>query len=721
MAIHITCSSCGMQGQVPDKVAGQNVKCKCGAFLEVPPAGGTAPTSAVRKTAARPKTGTHPSPSTAPPQPREPDQIWQDLVAPDKKRLARRKSRGAGAKIATAVVLIGILAGAGAGVLYRNKVLSWIGVEKQARTTESQLVAKGPAPAPATTSQAEVPNPKTIVEQPTPKVEKTNPIINPEPSPSPKLDKTKPIIIPQPPPLKVEKSEPKTTTDLATPPRVEKTEPKVPADPPSLKKEKPKPEPVPQPLPAQVIFKNASPAVVRVLAKGTRDYQGSGFFISPDGIVVTNHHMIKDASTASILTSDEERYKVEGIISMDVPADLVLLKVSGKGFPTLELGDAKLPVIGDRVYAIGNPQGLVNTPSDGLVSGLRQMDNDVMHIQTTAPISPGSSGGPLLSAQGKVIGITSATIVGGQNLNLAVPVARLAKLLEERGALRPLPGPNSAVSLRWHLKLGDAFYVDFTDSQVNRLRSKGIDWNPVETGHTMLSRLKVTEINQDGIVLEMRIDNFKMKTMKARAANLAKALDKLKGATFTVTLTRQHSVMSFDGLEELLKTLIDQAGIEAQLEFRQTLDQMLLETFNFGPAVGTAVNGDSWQYKTSYDWGSVGVFQITRFYACEGRTEEGTKIAIQEVYKYRLPKGKAAANNDLKITGGNIKVEESKGVLIFNPKARRLMRTEFNTRVVGQLEGIVRNEASTIDLVIETGTRIRVFDKLPEAAKPAQK
>jgi hypothetical protein len=244
-----------------------------------------------------------------------------------------------------------------------------------------------------------------------------------------------------------------------------------------------------------------------------------------------------------------------------------------------------------------------------------------------------------------------------------------------------------------------------------------------------LLKLKVTEINSDGIVLEMFIERFTMKPKEGQQ-ELAKVLDKLTGA-FTVTLSHEHTILRIEGLKDLLDKLIDVSDAQAKREFKDysfesTVRTMFQETFNLGPSVGTAMNVGAWQHKSGFDWGSVGSFQITRAYKYEGKEKQGEKIAITEDYKYRLPKGEAAEDKDLKITKGDVNVEESKGVLIFDPKARRLVRTEFNTRVVGQLQGSVQNEATNIEVRIETGTTIRVFDKMPEdpaasKAAPGQK
>jgi hypothetical protein len=164
---------------------------------------------------------------------------------------------------------------------------------------------------------------------------------------------------------------------------------------------------------------------------------GSGFFVSDD-VVATNAHVIEGAGSGSAkLVGQGQTFQVLGAIAVDTHADLALLKVSGKA-PSLQLSRGPAPFVGDHVYVIGNPLGLEGTFSEGIVSGVRTMGADSL-IQMTAPISPGSSGGPVMNAAGEVVGVAVATFKEGQNLNLAVPAAYLERMLEARpSTLAPL-------------------------------------------------------------------------------------------------------------------------------------------------------------------------------------------------------------------------------------------------------------------------------------------
>ena len=192
-------------------------------------------------------------------------------------------------------------------------------------------------------------------------------------------------------------------------------------------------------IPSDQLFAQSSPAVVRVVVKDGEMQttgQGSGFFISSNGLLVTNFHVIEDAHFASVLLANNATFFVEGVAATDQDNDLALLKINGTELPFLLLDKGDPPKVGTRVYAIGNPQGLTNTFSEGLVSAIRADEDQVRRIiQTTAAISPGSSGGPLIGPDGKVVGVTTAYLGGGQNLNFAVPTSHVNVLVANKGEI----------------------------------------------------------------------------------------------------------------------------------------------------------------------------------------------------------------------------------------------------------------------------------------------
>jgi S1-C subfamily serine protease len=123
---------------------------------------------------------------------------------------------------------------------------------------------------------------------------------------------------------------------------------------------------------------------------------GSGFFIA-DGIIATNAHVIEGAASGTArLIGNKEKLSIQGTVALDGHTDLALLKVDSSP-PVLNLGPDAKPAVGDKVYVVGNPLGLEGTFSEGIVSGIRSIQTDSI-LQMTAPISPGSSGGPVFTA-----------------------------------------------------------------------------------------------------------------------------------------------------------------------------------------------------------------------------------------------------------------------------------------------------------------------------------
>jgi hypothetical protein len=164
---------------------------------------------------------------------------------------------------------------------------------------------------------------------------------------------------------------------------------------------------------------------------------GSGFFVRKD-IVATNLHVIEGASGGyAKIVGAKPKYDITGYVAIDERRDLILLKIKDANVPVLALGDSDKVAVGDEIFAVGNPKGLEGTFSRGIVSAIRKVGEDSL-LQITAPISPGSSGGPILNSEGDVIGISVAIFKGGQNLNFAIPASYLSSLLTNVKPLRPL-------------------------------------------------------------------------------------------------------------------------------------------------------------------------------------------------------------------------------------------------------------------------------------------
>jgi tetratricopeptide (TPR) repeat protein len=180
------------------------------------------------------------------------------------------------------------------------------------------------------------------------------------------------------------------------------------------------------------LIKRIKPSTVIIFAfdeKGEFLKLGSGFFISQNGDVITNYHVLQGASSAEIKTADEKTYPITYIVAGDEQNDIIRLSVNIPSSSVYPLSLSKtIPEVGERIIVYGSPLGLENTVSDGIVSAIRDIPDYGRIIQITAPISPGSSGSPVLNMQGEVIGIASFQMVEGQNLNFAIPSARIASL-----------------------------------------------------------------------------------------------------------------------------------------------------------------------------------------------------------------------------------------------------------------------------------------------------
>ena len=187
-------------------------------------------------------------------------------------------------------------------------------------------------------------------------------------------------------------------------------------------------------------MKRTSGAVVQIVVSdqaGNEISLGSGVIVSADGKIVTNYHVIKAAHSAVAKLANGSFFPVEGVLAVDVDKDLALLKVEGKTLPFLNLESTRSLQVGDHVVAIGSPLGLEGTVSDGIVSALRDEVPGKSWIQTTAPVSHGNSGGPLLSMDGYVVGVITwgINLQQGENLNFAIPSDEVKSLMLSAQAL----------------------------------------------------------------------------------------------------------------------------------------------------------------------------------------------------------------------------------------------------------------------------------------------
>ena len=202
------------------------------------------------------------------------------------------------------------------------------------------------------------------------------------------------------------------------------------------------------------LIKKIESSIVIIFAyDGTKEFlrQGSGFFISQNGEIITNYHVLEKARFAEVKTADGKIYSVATIVAMDEESDIVRISIDIDSVYVCSLPLClKLPKVAERIIVYGSPMGLEKTVSDGIISAIREVPGYGKLIQITAPISPGSSGSPVLNMQGEVIGIATFQFIEGQNLNFAIPSEKIANLkaIREKKTI-------STEELFWGLRWGE--------------------------------------------------------------------------------------------------------------------------------------------------------------------------------------------------------------------------------------------------------------------------
>lgn len=184
---------------------------------------------------------------------------------------------------------------------------------------------------------------------------------------------------------------------------------------------------------AQRLFSEYNRSVVIVEMfdhNGERLKQGSGFIVRNDGLVATNHHVIQESRYIRIRRGSAV-LEFERVVNMDEEHDLVLLQVKNTDLHAVRLGDLDKSSIGEKVFVISSPRGFENSISDGILSSVRDIMPGIRLLQITAPISPGSSGGPVFNKMGEVIGIATIQWKDAQNLNFAVSVNALRDMIPD--------------------------------------------------------------------------------------------------------------------------------------------------------------------------------------------------------------------------------------------------------------------------------------------------
>jgi S1-C subfamily serine protease len=184
------------------------------------------------------------------------------------------------------------------------------------------------------------------------------------------------------------------------------------------------------------LVENIQPAVVTVITYDKNKKAsglGSGFFVDKVGHLITNYHVLRGKYFAEVQLHNGKKYSIKSVVAENNAADLIkaLVDIAG-GTPKWVKLTKNLPKIAERIFVIGTPKGLEQTVTEGIVSAVREMPNIGEMIQISAPISPGSSGSPVINMKGEVIGVATLFLIGGQNLNFAAPSTEIIALERQK-------------------------------------------------------------------------------------------------------------------------------------------------------------------------------------------------------------------------------------------------------------------------------------------------
>ena len=303
-----------------------------------------------------------------------------------------------------------------------------------------------------------------------------------------------------------------------------------------------------QPFDSALITKNASPAVV--LIKGTTtngDVLGTGFIISGDGKIATNLHVIQNLRNGGVQLASGDKFDSFTVLAFDERKDIAIIKIPGFDLPTITFGNSNNIQIGEPVLIAGNPLGLQGSVTTGVISSVRDdpSSGGFKVIQTDASANPGNSGGPLLNRKAEVIGIVTFKIVGGENLNFAIPVNYL------RGMMDSLGSPMTLQDLQAKLagNQPDVFKSDVFPTR----------WKSLQTGTT-----KIIRRDGDRIYVETVLPDAEKNAGCFNLAELQKKADTFVGtgrSSCTCQYTKGYGIYA--------RTLSNQLTTQYDIEINQ--------------------------------------------------------------------------------------------------------------------------------------------------------
>lgn len=270
------------------------------------------------------------------------------------------------------------------------------------------------------------------------------------------------------------------------------------------------------------------------------------------------------------------------------------------------------------------------------------------------------------------------------------------------------------VKLEWKFTQGEKFYLENVTNLKQTVEVMG-QKVPMDSVNTTISSFKVVKVTPTETVLEQKIESVKVKSGQGGIDPQAKVAEQMAGSVFTITLNNKGEVTKVEGFDDLIKKLSqgnDEIGkLLKSILTEDTMKQGIQEAFSFVP--GKQINkGDTWKRQMRLSMGPMGTFIVDMDYTDQGKGKDGEEVALKGMYSYEAPKG-GGGGLPFKVTKGEFKTEDAKGILIFDTVAGRLVRHEFKSKLNGTMSISVADQNAEMSLKQETDTKIRVLKEMP--------